>query len=66
MMLKPSVNELAKNGESTYGVVIAAAKHAREITDEAEASGVPLTEKSVTISIRDISEGKVRIVDDSE
>ncbi len=65
-MLKPSVNELSKNGESIYGVVIATAKHAREITEAAEESGVPLTEKAVTLAIRDIAEGKVKIVNDAE
>ena len=65
-MLKPSVNELAKNGESIYSLVIATAKHAREITDEAEENGEMLTEKPVTLAIRDIYEGKVKLVDDAE
>lgn len=65
-MLKPSVNELAKNGESIYSLVIATAKHAREISDEAEESGELLTEKPVTLAIRDIYEGKVKLVDDAE
>lgn len=65
-MLKPSVSELAKNGESIYSLVIATAKHAREITEEAKESGAPLTEKAVTLSIRDIHEGKVKIVNDAE
>jgi len=65
-MLKPSVNELTKNGESIYSLVIATAKHAREITDEAEESGEMLSEKPVTLAIRDIYEGKVKMVDDAE
>lgn len=65
-MLKPSVRELTKNDESIYSLVIATAKHAREITEDAKESGVPLTEKAVTLSIRDIHEGKVKIVNDAE
>lgn len=62
MMLMPSVTELVKGQESVYSLVIATAKHARELAEKAEEEGVPLKEKPVTQSIRDICEGKVRIV----
>ena len=65
-MLKPSVNELAKNGESIYSVVIATAKRAREITQDAEENGTFLSEKAVTTAINDISSGRVKIVNDAE
>ena len=65
-MLKPSVNELAKNGESIYSVVIATAKRASEITQDAEENGTFLSEKAVTTAINDISSGRVKIVNDAE
>ena len=34
-MLRPAVCQILKNNESTYSLVIAVAKRAREITDDA-------------------------------
>ncbi len=65
-MLKPSVNELTKNGASSYELVIAAAKRAREIADDAEANEIMLTEKPVTLAIREIHKGEVKIVDNGK
>lgn len=65
-MLKPSVNELTKNGTSSYELVIAAAKRAREIADNAEANEIMLTEKPVTLAIREIHNGDVKIVDNGK
>lgn len=61
-MLYPSVKELLKNTDSRYSLVIAVAKRAREITDEAEYSKEALAEKAVTLAIDDINNNRVRIV----
>ena len=61
-MLKPSVNDLIQNDESIYALVVATAKHARQIAQDADERGETLDEKPVSIAIRDIYEGKVRIV----
>ncbi len=65
-MLKPSVNELTKNGASSYELVIATAKRAREIANEAEENKIMLDEKPVTLAIREIHNGEVKIVDDGK
>ena len=36
MMLHPSIAEMTKEGDNVYSVVIAAAKRAREIANEAK------------------------------
>ena len=43
-MLKPSPNDIFSDNRSRYSFVIAVAKRAREIVDEAEAAGTVLTE----------------------
>ena len=62
-MLKPAISSLIKNGESRYSLVIGTAKRAREISINADEEGIALTEKSVTIAIREIYEGKIRLIE---
>ena len=46
-MLNPSMQELMKRVGNRYLLVNLAAQRARDIADEAEQSGVPLTDKAV-------------------
>lgn len=57
-MLYPPVPELLKRIDGRYLLVNAIARRAREISDEAEEKGEALTEKPVTLAIRDIDSGK--------
>ena len=65
-MLRPSVNQLITKNESSYSLVIGVAKRAREIADELYENGKTLEEKPVKTSIRELSAGKYRIVDNFE
>ena len=56
-MLYPSATELA-HGSNRYVLVIATAKQARNIIEEAERSGEQIPDNSVRDAIADISEGK--------
>ena len=59
MMLYPTMPELLKNVNSRYLLVNVIAKRAREISAKAEDEGVSLDEKSVSMAIKDIAEGRV-------
>lgn len=62
MMLYPSMSELMKKVDSRYMLVNVVAKRAREISAEAERTEEYLEEKSVSIAIREIAEGKVNVI----
>ena len=58
-MLYPPVAELLKNMESRYLLVNVVAHRARQIAAEAEAFQEELTDKPVTLAIREVAEGKI-------
>ena len=58
-MLYPPISELLKNVDSRYLLVNAVAKRARQISEEAEENHVSLTDKPVTLAIREVAEGKL-------
>ena len=58
-MLYPPVAELLKNMESRYLLVNVVAHRARQIAAEAEAFQEELTDKPVTLAIREVAEGKL-------
>ena len=62
-MLRPVATQLLKNGESTYSLVIAVAKRAREITDEAYANKERLDEKTVKMAVEQLSNGEYKIIE---
>lgn len=62
MMLYPSMSELMKKVDSRYMLVNVVARRAREISAEAERTEEYLEEKSVSIAIREIADGKVNII----
>lgn len=61
-MLKPTDIEKLKGNESLYAVVIAVAKRAREIAEDAEEKNIILTEKPVSLAITDFTEGDYKLM----
>ena len=58
-MLYPPVADLLKNVDSRYLLVNVVAQRARQIAEEAETFQEELTDKPVTMSIREVAEGKL-------
>ena len=58
-MLYPPVADLLKNVDSRYLLVNVVAHRARQIAAEAEEFGEELTEKPVTLAIREVADGKL-------
>lgn len=53
-----SANDILKEGQSTYSLVIAIAKRAREIAEEAEEQGDILVKKPVQMAVEEFAKGK--------
>ena len=62
-MHRPSANEILKDGESYYSLVIGVAKRAREIAEEAETNGVVLVEKPVQLAVEQFTSGEYHLVE---
>ncbi len=58
-MLYPPVADLLKNVDSRYLLVNVVAQRARRIAEEAETFQEELTEKPVTLAIREVADGKL-------
>ena len=58
-MLYPPVADLLKNVDSRYLLVNVIAQRARQIAQEAEDFNEELTDKPVTLAIREVAEGKL-------
>ena len=58
-MLYPPVADMLKNVDSRYLLVNVVAHRARQIAQEAEQFQEELTEKPVTLAIREVAEGKL-------
>ena len=58
-MLYPPVADMLKTVESRYLLVNVVAQRARQIASEAEVLQEELTEKPVTLAIREVAEGKL-------
>lgn len=61
MLLYPPMNDLLKNVPSRYMLVNVVANRARKISNESEQTGIPLTEKPVTLAVREVASGALRI-----
>ena len=66
MMLKPPMKDLLKHVPSRYELVNVVACRARKIASEAEENGVKLTDKPVSIAIREIADGKMEDAEAAE
>ena len=62
-MLKPSANIITVPHKSTYSLVIAVAKRARQIAQKAEDEGRILVEKPVDLAVQDFVQGKYLIIE---
>ena len=58
-MLYPPVADMLKNVDSRYLLVNVVAQRARTIAAEAEAFNEELSDKPVTLAIREVAEGKL-------
>lgn len=58
-MLYPPVADLLKNVDSRYLLVNLVARRARQIAEEADALSEELTEKPVTLAIREVAAGNL-------
>ena len=67
-MLRPAVVQILKNNESYYSLVLAVAKRARQITEDAlenkEKDKVILNEKPVKTAVDELASGEYRIIED--
>lgn len=65
-MLKPTDIEELQGKNSRYAVVIGVAKRAREISEQAQENGEIITEKTVSLAIKDFKEGECRLLASDE
>ena len=61
MLLYPPMNEMLSRVPSRYMLVNIAANRARKIASESQNSGVPLTEKPVSLAVQEIANGTLVI-----
>ena len=66
MMHRPSVPELLKPGQSYYSLVVAVAKRARELAQQADENGDILLEKPVKLAVDDFAKGKYKLVESDD
>lgn len=59
MMLDPAMNDLLKQVPSRYMLVNVVAHRARQIASQADDEGYPLTEKPVTLALKEVARGEV-------
>lgn len=62
-MLRPAVSQILKNNESYYSLVIAVAKRAREITDDAYKNKTVLNVKPVRTAVSEFAGNEYRIIE---
>lgn len=60
-MLNPDLRNVLKGKTSRYSLVLATAKRARVIADEAEQNGEIIVEKPVTLAVNEFIDGKYLI-----
>ncbi|MEG2120122.1 MAG: DNA-directed RNA polymerase subunit omega [Oscillospiraceae bacterium] len=61
MMLYPAMKDLLAQIPSRYMLVNVVAQRARQISSEAEESGIPLDDKPVSMAIREVANGQVHV-----
>ena len=59
MMLYPALTLLTENISNRYLLVNVVARRARQIADTADANGVSLEDKSVTLAINEVADGTI-------
>lgn len=66
MMHRPSAPELLKPGQSYYSLVVAIAKRAREIAQQADENHEVLSEKPVKMAVDDFSKGRYKMIESKD
>ena len=66
MMHRPSAPELLKPGQSYYSLVVAIAKRARDIAQQADENHEILSEKPVKMAVEDFSKGRYTMIESEE
>ncbi len=61
-MLKPTDIEMLQGKNSRYAVVVGVAKRARDIAEEAQENNEILVEKTVSLAIDELKEGKYKLM----
>ena len=61
MMLYPPMKELLNKVPSRYKLVNVVACRARQIASEAEAAGISLDDKPVTLAVREVASGALDV-----
>ena len=57
-MLKPSATEILRDKQSIYSLVMAVAKRARDIADEADEQKIPIAGKPVKMAVEEFAKGE--------
>ena len=65
-MLKPSANIIKTPHMNQYSLVIAVAKRARQISEQAENEGAKLVEKPVDLAVQDFVQDRYRSIEPKE
>ena len=65
-MLRPAMSQIIKKDDSYYRFVVAVAKRAREIAEEAEEEKIPLEEKPVKLAVEEFAAGKYKMTSHPE
>lgn len=65
-MLNADLNKVLKGKTSRYSLVIATAKRARKIAEDAEENNEIIVEKPVTLALEEFMDGKYEIVEPEE
>ena len=63
LVLRPAMSQILREGESYYAFVVAVARKAREIAEEADEKNMPLDVKPVNLALAEFASGKVRVKD---
>ena len=63
MMLRPAMTQIIRKDQSYYKFVVAVAKRARTIAEQAEEERIPLEEKPVKLAVDEFASGKYRMID---
>ncbi len=64
-MLKPAATDILKNNESYYSLVVAVAKRAREITNDAFEKKIVINERPVKMAVDEFAANEYKLIEDS-
>ena len=62
-MLRPAAIQILKNNESYYSLVVAVAKRARAITEEAAENKIVLNECPVKMAVDEFASGEYKLIE---